>query len=152
MAHHLHQAVLAGAQLHRLEELHMRLCSQHIFHKVAFCSAALAGILMLYSTPRVFADDCQRQVAKADHDLHEAIEQHGYNSKEAEHERVELHTAREACWSTDHRWWDEDSGAWHTQRDWDDNDHVRLDRDRNRNRDRDRDHDRDRDRDEDHDR
>src|SRR3954471_17915879 len=110
MAPRLQEWLLAGAQLNRLEEPHMRLCSHHrIFGKVAFCSAALAGVLMFSGTPRTFADDCQKKVAKADHDLHEAIEHHGDNSKEAEHERLELHAAREACWSTNHRWWDEDS-------------------------------------------
>ena len=95
-------------------------------------AAALGGFLLLAGTPRAFADhdDCQRRIARADHRLHEATEHHGWNSRQAERARHELHEAREHCWSRYHRWWDEDSHRWHTERDWDDHDH-----------DRDRDHD-----------
>src|SRR5207248_7377261 len=43
---------------------------------------------------------------------------HGYNSKQANHERHELREAREHCWSTYHRWWDEDERRWRSDRDW----------------------------------
>jgi len=95
------------------------------FRNAALVVLALAGFLMFAGTPRLRADDhdCQRRVARADHKLHEAIEHHGYESKQAVHWRRELHEARERCWKIEHRWWDEDGHRWHTDRDWDDNDH-----------------------------
>ena len=92
--------------------------------KTAFAAAVLAGFLMFAGAPQVGADDdCQRRIAKADHKLHEAIEHHGYESKQAEHWRHELHNAREHCWYASHRWWDEDGHRWRTDHDWDDHDH-----------------------------
>jgi len=97
-----------------------------LFVKI-FASGALAGVLMFGGAPQLRADhdDCQRRVAKADHNLHEAIERHGYESRQAEHWRHELRAARERCWNHDHRWWDEDGHRWRTDRDWDDHDHDR---------------------------
>jgi hypothetical protein len=133
-----------------MEGLNMR---HNLFGKFALSSVALAGVMMFSGTPRALADDCQKNIAKADHDYHEAMQKHGYNSKEADHERAELREAREKCWNANKKWWDEDSRSWRTSRDWDDNDHRdRFDRDRDHDRDRDRDADRDRDRDYDRDR
>ena len=118
-----------------LNSLHSRLLS------IGFASAALAGLLALGTAPQAQADDCQRRVARADHNLHETIEHRGYQSEQAEHARHELQEAREACWNTNHRWWDADSRSWHTDRDWDDNDHQNYghhDGDENRNYDPDR--------------
>jgi hypothetical protein len=87
---------------------------------------ALAGCLLFTGAPQVRADDdCQRRVAKADHKLHEAIEHHGYDSRQADHWRAELHEARERCWASNHRWWDEHEHRWRTDHDWDDHDHDR---------------------------
>jgi len=101
--------------------------------KIMLAGAALAGFLLFAGTPRLRADDddCQRRIARADHRLHEAIEHHGRESKQADKARHELHDAREYCWSRAHRWWDEHEHRWHSEHDWDDHDH-----------DRDRDHDR----------
>jgi hypothetical protein len=95
------------------------------FGRMALASAALAGFLMFTGAPHLRADDddCQRRIAKADHKLHEAIEHHGYESRQAEHWRHELREERERCWNGHHRWWDEDRHRWHTDRDWDDHDH-----------------------------
>ena len=92
-----------------------------------FPTIALAGCLLFAGAPQLRADDddCQRRVAKADHKLHEAIEHHGYESRQAEHWRHELHEARERCWSIRHRWWDEHGHRWRGDRDWDDHDHDR---------------------------
>jgi dienelactone hydrolase len=89
-------------------------------------AAALVGLLAFAATPRVYADDygrCQKRIIKADHKVHEAIEHHGWNSRQADHARYELQEARERCWNEYHRWWDEDGHRWHTDRDWDDHDH-----------------------------
>ncbi len=98
-----------------------------LFGKTALVSAALVGLLTLTGAPHLRADhdDCHHRIAKADHKLHEAIEHHGYQSKQADRWRHELHEAREHCWSANHRWWDEDGHRWHTDRDWDDHDHDR---------------------------
>jgi hypothetical protein len=95
------------------------------FPKAALVAIALTGFLAFTGSPRLRADenDCQRRIARADHKLHEAAEHHGWESKQAEHARHELHEAREHCWSTYHKWWDEDGRRWHTDRDWDDHDH-----------------------------
>jgi hypothetical protein len=95
------------------------------FGKTVLSMAVLGGFLLIPGAPRAFADgdDCQHRVAKADHKLHEAIEHHGGNSKQAAHARQELHQARESCWNRYHKWWDEDGHRWHTDRDWDDHDH-----------------------------
>jgi hypothetical protein len=95
--------------------------------KVMFATAALAGTLAFAGTPRAMAydDDCQRRIYRADHKLHEAIEHHGWDSRQADHWRHELSEARERCWRERHRWWDEDGHRWHRDRDWDDHDHYR---------------------------
>ncbi len=98
------------------------------FAKAMFATALFAGMLTFTGTPSALADDdrsCQRRIAKADHKLHEAEEHHGWNSKQADHARHELHEARERCWNERHRWWDEDGHRWHSDRDWDDHDHDR---------------------------
>lgn len=93
--------------------------------RATLAALALMACLTLASPPRARADDdeCQRRVARADHKLHEAAEHHGWESKQAEHARHELREAREHCWATYHKWWDEDGHRWHTDRDWDDHDH-----------------------------
>jgi len=100
----------------------------------AFVVAALAAVLLLTGASAVRADEkgCQRRISRADHRLHEAVEHHGWQSRQAANARQQLHEAREYCWSHAHRWWDEDGHRWHTDRDWNEHDH-----------DRDRDHDRD---------
>ncbi len=96
--------------------------------RTLLASAALLGMLAFAGAPRAAAenyDRCQRRIAKADHKLHEAIEHHGWYSRQADHARHELHEARERCWNERHRWWDEDGRRWHSDRDWDDHDHDR---------------------------
>ena len=100
--------------------------------KLTLAGAALAGFLLFTGAPRLRADDdCQRRISRADHRLHEAIEHHGRESKQADHARHELHQAREYCWSHSHRWWDEDGHRWRSEHDYDDHDHDH-DRDRDR--------------------
>jgi hypothetical protein len=92
--------------------------------RAVLAAAALVGLVAFVATPRAYADNydrCQRRIAKADHKLHEAIEHHGWQSRQADHARHELREARERCWNDYHRWWDEDGHRW--DRDWDDHDH-----------------------------
>lgn len=95
--------------------------------RITLATAALAGMFAITGTPRAMADDddCQRRIYRADHKLHEAVEHHGWDSRQADHWRQELHEARERCWREHHRWWDEDGHRWHSDRDWDDHDHDR---------------------------
>ena len=97
----------------------------NLFIRRLLTGATMAAVLMFVGTPRAAADDddCQRRTAYADHKLHEAIEDHGYYSRQAEHWRHELHEARERCWKVRLQWWDEDERRWHHDRDWDDHDH-----------------------------
>jgi hypothetical protein len=86
----------------------------------------LAAVLLCTSVPRLQAedlDDCQRRVAHAEHELHEAIDKHGRHSRQANHERRELHNARERCWRERHQWWEEHERRWHKEHDWDEHDH-----------------------------
>jgi hypothetical protein len=85
--------------------------------------ALATGLLLFAGAPGARADGCQQRLVHADHKLHEAIEHHGRESKQAEHWRHELHEAREYCWAHGQRWWDEDGHRWHSDRDWDDHDH-----------------------------
>ena len=97
--------------------------------KITLAGAALAGFLLFVGAPSLRADDnCQRRISKADHKLHEAIERHGRNSRQAERAREDLRASRERCWNSSHRWWDEDGHRWRSDRDWDDHDHDRYDR------------------------
>lgn len=95
--------------------------------KTLLVSAAFLGMLAFAGAPRASAEDydSQRRIAYADHKLHEAVEHHGWDSRQADHARHELHVARERCWNERHRWWDEDGHRWHSYRDWDDHDHDR---------------------------
>src|SRR5712672_1285453 len=94
--------------------------------KVTLAGAALAGFLLFACAPSLrAADNCQKRIAKADHRLHEAIEHHGRESRQADHARAQLHEAREQCWNRNKRWWDEDGHRWRSERDWDDHDHDR---------------------------
>jgi dienelactone hydrolase len=105
-----------------------RFRGEKFFRRTILATAAIFGLLAFAGAPRAMADDydrCQRNIAKTDHKLHEAIEHHGWDSRQADHARNELREARERCWNKYHRWWDEDGHRWHMDRDWDDHDHDR---------------------------
>jgi len=91
--------------------------------KLVLTGAALMAVLVFTGASHARADEseCQHRLAKADHRLHEAVEHHGWDSRQADHARHDLREAREYCWNTYHRWWDEDDHRWHTDHDWDDN-------------------------------
>jgi hypothetical protein len=92
------------------------------YGKLTLTLAALLGFLLFTGAPRVSADEseCQHRTERADHHLHEAIEHHGYDSKQAEHARHELSEAREYCWNQHHKWWDADAHSWREEHNWDD--------------------------------
>jgi hypothetical protein len=84
-----------------------------------------AGISLFGGPTEARADDCQERIVRADHQLHEAVHRHGWQSKQADHARHELREARQYCWEHGHRWWNVEEDRWHTDRDWDDHDHDR---------------------------
>lgn len=102
----------------------MRHCMEFsLFRKTLLVGATFAGSLLLLGTPRASAEDCQQRIVHIDHELHKAAEKHGWDSPQVASKRRELVAAREWCWEHAHRWWDEDSQRWHTDRDWDVHDH-----------------------------
>jgi hypothetical protein len=92
------------------------------YGKLAITLVALGGFLLFTGAPRVKAGEaeCQHRTERADHELHEAIKHHGWDSKQAEHARHELSEAREYCWAQDHKWWDVEAHEWRSERHWDD--------------------------------
>jgi len=63
-------------------------------------AAALGGLLFFAGAPKAQAadrDDCERRISRAEHRLHEAVEDHGYYSRQANHQRHELNEAYERC-------------------------------------------------------
>jgi hypothetical protein len=68
-----------------------------LFGKATLATAALSGFLLFAGAPSAKADNCQRRIAHAEHELGEAIEDHGYNSRQADRWRHERHEAYEAC-------------------------------------------------------
>jgi hypothetical protein len=109
-------------------KMKLQMGGKKFFGKAMLAAAAIAGLVVFAGAPSARADDdrnCQRRIVKADHKLHEAVEHHGWDSRQADRARHELHEARERCWNERHRWWDEDGHRWHSDRDWDDHDHDR---------------------------
>jgi len=110
------------------ENMNLRTGEKRILGRAMLAAAVLVGMLTFTGAPSALADDdrgCQRRIAKADHKLHEAVEHHGWESRQADRARRDLREARERCWNERHRWWDEDGHRWHSDRDWDDHDHDR---------------------------
>src|SRR6516225_12302984 len=83
-------------------------------------TATLAAVFLFGGAPGAAGldDDCHRRTARAEHKLHEAIEHHGYYSRQADHWRHELHEARERCWREHKGWWDVDGSRWRRDHDW----------------------------------
>lgn len=99
--------------------------NQEVFghFRLTLASLALIGFAMLSAAPRAHADDCQKHTEKAVHDWHKAVEHHGEKSDAAKYARNEVRAAQQACWDTEHRWWDPNEHRWHYDRDWDDINH-----------------------------
>lgn len=73
---------------------------QAMFGKAALATAALGGVFLFAGVPSAKADDCQRRIAKTEHELGEAIEDHGYYSRQANHWRHERAEAYDRCYGT----------------------------------------------------
>jgi len=80
-------------------QLHTHL-RKSLFGKATLAAAALSGLLFVAGAPKAQAADrdaCERRIARTEHRLHEAIEDHGYYSRQANHQRHELNEAYERC-------------------------------------------------------
>ena len=94
--------------------------------RTSLLSLVILAVLLSAAVSRLQAEDldaCQRRVAHAEHELHEAMEKHGRDSRQANHERRELNKAREHCWHERHQWWEEHARRWHKEHDWNEHDH-----------------------------
>jgi hypothetical protein len=81
------------------------LFSKSLFGKAALATAALGGFFLLAGAPAAQAanhDDCRRRIAHAEHELGEAIEDHGYDSRQANHWRHERREAYERCYGREY--------------------------------------------------
>ena len=81
------------------------------FGKAAIATATLGALLFFAGAPAAKAadpGDCGRRIARAEHRLHEAVEHHGYYSRQADHQRHELNEARERCGGYRYRYYDRD--------------------------------------------
>ena len=88
---------------------------------MSLATATLGFFLLLGSATSAQAHDrdaCYRRINKAEWKLDEAVEHHGYYSRQAEHRRHELREARERCWRERHEWWDRHENRWRRDREW----------------------------------
>jgi hypothetical protein len=74
-----------------------KLSSRALLGQAALATAALGGFFLFAGAPSAKADNCQHRIAHAEHELGEAIEDHGYYSRQADHWRHKRHEAYEAC-------------------------------------------------------
>jgi len=72
-----------------------------VFPKVALATAALGSFLFFAGAPSAQAaqpDSCQRRIARMDWRIHEAIEDNGYYSQQANYWRQERREAYDRCY------------------------------------------------------
>ena len=94
----------------------------------AIASFAALAFLLFVAAPRSQADDrdkCQHAIEKAEARLDKAIHDKGEHSHEVEDRRRDLNAERERCWNQYHGYWSSTDHRWHTERDWDHDDHDR---------------------------
>lgn len=85
-------------QLHHL--------GKSLFGKAALATAALGGLLLFAGAPGASAadrDDCQRRIARTERRLNDAVEDHGFYSRQDEHWRHERREAVERCYGRNYR-------------------------------------------------
>jgi hypothetical protein len=74
---------------------------EKLLGKAALATAALGGVLLFAGAPAAKANDGRdgdRRVDRAEWNLHEAIERHGYYSRQADHWRHELREEQARRW------------------------------------------------------
>ena|ERR1700730_12901970 len=68
--------------------------------RTTLVSALVCGLMLFSITPKTLADDrdsCYRNVQNWEQKLDRDIDRHGFNSRQARHDRHELGEARESC-------------------------------------------------------
>ena len=97
------------------------------YGKAAIASTVLSVILSVASAPLARADEdrskCQRHIEKAEDKLSRAISRHGERSSQARSARERLAAERHSCWARHHAWYNAQERRWHTEQDWDHDDH-----------------------------
>ncbi|MBZ5528541.1 MAG: hypothetical protein LAN71_11650 [Acidobacteriia bacterium] len=71
-----------------------------LFGKAFAATAVLSGVLLFAGAPGAAAhgsEKCRGKIARAEWKLDEAIEHHGFYSRQAEHQRHELREAQDRC-------------------------------------------------------
>jgi len=92
-----HQGGAHGGCMQLHTDLRKASFGKTMFGKAALVTAALSGFILFAGVPSARADSCQRRIQHAEHELGEAIEDYGYNSRQADRWRHERHEAYEAC-------------------------------------------------------
>lgn len=78
-----------------------------VFGRLALATAALSGFLLFAGAANAQPRDsskCQRRIDRAEWKLEEAIQRHGFYSRQANHRRNDLRQERERCWRESERW------------------------------------------------
>ena len=95
--------------------------------RTALATVGLAGFLLFGGASNAHARDsykCQRKIEHAEWKLDEAIERHGYYSRQADHWRGKLAREQERCWREYRGHWGGRYHRWrydrYRDRDWDD--------------------------------
>jgi hypothetical protein len=89
--------------------------SAKLLGKATLATAALGGLLLFAGAPSARANDGSdgdRRIDRAEWKLHEAIEHHGYYSRQADHWRHELREERERCWRERREWREHHDRNW----------------------------------------
>src|SRR5258706_16140056 len=103
------------------ENMKLQTGGKNFFGKAMLATVAFVGLVAFSGAPSALADDdrgCQRRIAKADHKLHEAVEHHGGDSRQAGDGPHEMHEAGENWWEQRHPRWGENRQRRHSQRLW----------------------------------
>jgi hypothetical protein len=88
---------------------------KRVIGRMGLATAALSGLLLFAGVSNAEArdrDDCQRRVNKAEWKFNEAVERHGFNSRQAFERREKVREERARCfregWREHRRDWDRD--------------------------------------------
>ena len=91
---------------------------EKVIGRMGLATAALSGFLLFAGASNAEAHDwekCQRRINKAEWKLGEAIERHGFYSRQAFERREKVREERARCWREREEW----RGRHFRDRDWD---------------------------------
>jgi hypothetical protein len=95
--------------------------------RTAVLAAAGLGAVAFAGVPRAQADpySCRQRVERAEWKVEEAIERHGYYSRQANHERHELREEQQRCEREERKWRERE---WRDRRNYDRDDNYYRER------------------------